>query len=365
MSKSAQSDPLDPLRKRIDELDAKLVTLLNERAKVVVEVGHAKRNGSTATPIYAPDRERQVLEKVRGANQGPLPDATIEAIWREMMSGSFALERPLRVGYFGAPGSNTHLAARRKFGASIEYDSLAAIPDVFEEVARGHIDLGVVPIENSTEGAVGDTLDSFLDSTVSVCAEVLVGIHHNLLSNDSIDTIERVYSHPQALAQCRRWLAAQLPRAEQITAASTSRAAEFAAGNPGTAAIASTLAGEIYGLKTQFANIEDNPHNTTRFFVIGKQASKPSGDDKTSLMFTTEHRSGALTSVLDVFRDHGLNMTHIDKRPSQRVNWEYYFFVDIIGHHDDAAVRDAIEAAKKHCLQLTILGSFPRATDVL
>ena len=167
------------------------------------------------------------------------------------------------------------------------------------------------------------------------------------------------------MAQCRRWLAAQLPRAEQVTAASTSRAAEFAAENSGTAAIASTLAGELYGLKTQFANIEDNPHNTTRFFVIGKQSSKSTGDDKTSLMFTTEHRSGALTSVLDVLRDHGLNMTHIDKRPSQRVNWEYYFFVDIIGHRDDDAVRDAIEAAKKHCLQLTVLGSFPRATDVL
>jgi chorismate mutase/prephenate dehydratase len=361
----SREDLLTPLRARIDELDQQLVRLLNERAKVVVEVGQVKRRDENAMPIYAPDRERVVLEQVRKFNAGPLPDACLEAIWRELMSGSFALERPLRVGYLGPPGTFSHLAARRKFGASIEYDNLTSIPAVFEEVGRGHVDLGVVPIENSTEGAVGDTLDSFLDSPVRVCAEVLVGVHHNLLSNSPISQIKRVYSHPQPLGQCRHWLTAQLPAAERIIASSTTKAAELAAKEQGSAAIASTLAADLYSLKVVFANIEDNPNNTTRFFVISKQSSKPTGDDKTSIMFTTEHSPGALTAVLDVFRDHGLNLTHIDKRPSKRVNWEYYFFIDIEGHADDEPVAKAIIDAGRHCLQMTVLGSFPRAIDVL
>lgn len=365
MSDPNQPDPLQPLRRRIDELDEQIVKLLNERAQIVVKVGEIKRSGETSTPIYAPDREHKVLEKVRGHNAGPLPDSCLDAIWRELMSGSFALESPLRVGYLGPRGSFSHLAARRKFGASIEYDTLTGISAVFEEVCRGHIDLGVVPIENSTEGAVGDTLDSFLESPVRVCAEVLVGVHHQLMSNCPVEKITKVYSHPQALGQCRRWLGAQLPNAERVAAGSTSMAAELAAREDGSAAIASALAAEIYGLKIQFANIEDNPNNTTRFFVIGKQSSKTSGDDKTSLMFTTEHKPGALTHVLDVFRDYDLNMTHIDKRPSKRVNWEYYFFVDIVGHESDSRMIEAMEAARKHCLQLTILGSFPRAKQVL
>ena len=365
MARPDSPDPLEPLRERIDDLDRQIVKLLNERARVVVEVGKIKRSGESATPIYAPDREREVLDQVRARNEGPLPDTCIEAIWRELMSGSFALERPLRVGYLGPRGSFSHLAARRKFGASIEYDTLSGIPAVFEEVARGHIDLGVVPIENSTEGAVSDTLDSLLDSQVRVCAEILVGVHHQLLSNSPLEKITNVYSHPQALGQCRRWLGAQLPAAERISSSSTSMAAERAAKEEGAAAIASTLAAEIYGLRVLFSNIEDNPNNTTRFFVIGKQSSKATGDDKTSIMFTTEHKPGALTNVLDVFRDHGLNMTHIDKRPSKRVNWEYYFFVDIIGHESDPQMKTALEAARSHCLQLTALGSFPRATDVL
>ena len=354
---------LAPLRARIDELDRQIVELLNERARVVVRIGELKRDG--AGPIYAPDREQAVLEQVRRYNQGPLPDSCLEAIWRELMSGSFALERPLRVGYLGPPGSFSHLAARRKFGASVEYDNLDDIEAVFEEIARGHIDYGLVPIENSAVGGIGETLDAFLDSSVQVCAEVLITIHHNLLSNSEPDAIKRIYSKPEALAQCRKWLSVQLLHAEKIPVASTSKAAELAAAEEGSAAVASSLAGELYGLKVQFANIEDNPLNTTRFFVIGNQDAKPTGDDKTSVMFTTEHKAGALVSVLDVFRAHGLNMTHIDKRPSKRVNWEYYFFVDLVGHISDERVRAAIEAARQHCLQLTVLGAFPRAREVL
>jgi len=361
---SDQDNPhLAPLRKRIDELDQQIVTLLNERAQVVVEIGKAKQAG--AGPVYAPDRERIVLEQVRKYNQGPLPDACLEAIWRELMSGSFALERPLRIGYLGPAGSFSHLAARRKFGASVEYDALDDIHAVFDEVSRGHIDLGLVPIENSAIGGIGETLDSFLNSSAKVCAEILINIHHNLLSKFPPEQIKRIYSKPEALSQCRRWLSVQLREADKIPVASTSRAAELAAEENGAAAIGSTLAGEIYGLKVVFANIEDNPQNTTRFFIIGKQASRPTGDDKTSIMFTTEHKSGALTNVLDVFRDYGINMTHIDKRPSKRVNWEYIFFVDVIGHVSEKNLQEAMEEAKKHCLRLVVLGSFPRAREVL
>ncbi len=354
---------LDALRRQIDALDRQLVELLNRRAEIVVQVGQLKREN--AGPIFVPERERAVLEQVRRHNQGPLPDSCIEAIWRELMSGSFALERPLRVGYLGPPGSYSHLAARRKFGASVEYDALDDIAAVFDEIERGHIDYGLVPIENSAIGGIGETLDSFLDTSARVCAEVQIHIHHNLLSNSPPERIRRIYSKPEALSQCRRWLSVQLRDAEKTAAASTSRAAELAAAEPDAAAIGSTLAGEIYGLKVQFANIEDNPRNATRFFIIGQQAAKPTGDDKTSIMFTTEHKAGALTSVLDVFRDHGINLTHIDKRPSQRVNWEYIFFIDLQGHVCDPAVARAIDDARGHCLQLTVLGSFPRATEVL
>lgn len=369
MSTSSQSTQspddaaLAPLRARIDELDQKIVALLNERARVVVEVGHIKRNGTT--PIYAPDREQAVLDRVRRANTGPLPDTCLEAMWRELMSGSFALERPLRVGYLGPAGSFSHLAARRKFGASVQYDNLDDITAVFDEIMRGHLDYGLVPIENSAIGGIGETLDAFLDSSVQVCAEVLITIHHNLLTNAEPEAIRRIYSKPEALSQCRKWLSVQLQHAEKVPAPSTSRAAEMASKEDGAAAIGSTLAGEIYGLNVQFANIEDNPQNTTRFFIIAKQSGKPTGDDKTSIMFTTEHKAGALVSVLDVFRDFGLNLTHIDKRPSKRVNWEYYFFVDVVGHISDPQVARGIEEARKHCLQLTVLGSFPRAREVL
>jgi chorismate mutase/prephenate dehydratase len=281
------------------------------------------------------------------------------------MSGSFALERPLRIGYLGPAGSFSHLAAKRKFGSSVEYDSLETIGGVFDEISRGHVDLGLVPIENSYIGGIGETLDSFLDTRVQVYGEVLIGIHHNLLSNEPIDKITKIYSKPEVFAQCRNWLNLQLKNAQRVAVASSSKAAEIAASEPGAAAIGSVLAAETYKLPTVFANIEDNPNNTTRFFIISNNMAKPSGDDKTSIMFTTAHQAGALAEVLDVFRDHKLNLTHIDKRPSKRVNWEYYFFIDCLGHQTDPAVKSAIEAARKHCLHLSVLGSFPRASEVL
>lgn len=355
--------PLDELRRQIDDLDAKLVELLNERARVVVQVGKVKQRDQS--PVYAPDREQRVLEHVRSLNQGPLPDSCLEAIWRELMSGSFALEKPLRIGYLGPPGTFSHLAARRKFGSCVEYDPLVDIAAVFEEVTRGQVDLGVVPIENSTEGGVTATLDAFLDSPVRICSEISITIHHNLLAKTSLDKIKKIYSHPQPLGQCRRWLSAHLANVDLVPVASTSRAAEIAATESDAAALGSTLAADIHGLNILLANVEDNPNNVTRFFVIARHSPKPTGDDKTAIMFTTAHKAGALVAVLDVFRDYGLNLTHIDKRPSQRVNWEYYFFVDFLGHEQDEQVTKALAEAKKHCLQLKVLGSFPRAKDVL
>lgn len=360
----AQRD-LAPLRKQIDTLDEQLVGLLNQRAEVVIEVGRIKRAAGEAVPIYAPDREQAVMQKIRDANQGPLPDACVEAIWRELMSGSFALERPLRIGYLGPPGSFSHLAARKKFGASVDYNELTDFPAIFDEVARGHIDYGLIPIENSTHGGVTASLDCFLDTPVKIAAEVLLAVHLNLLSRVPLDQIKRVYSHQQPLGQCRRWLAAQLPGAEQVPTISTSEATRIAADEPGAAAIGTTLAAQLYDVPLLFENIEDNPNNTTRFSVIARQNAKASGDDKTSILFTTEHKAGALTDVLNVFRDHGLNLTRLAERPSQRMNWEYYFFVDVEGHLDQPEVVAAIAEAKKHCLQLTVLGSFPRAREVL
>ncbi|XAL99377.1 prephenate dehydratase [Phycisphaeraceae bacterium D3-23] len=361
----ATEEALAPLRKQIDALDQQIVKLLNERAKVVVEVGNVKR--IDRSPIFVPDRERRVLEQIRSYNQGPLPDKCIEAIWRELMSGSFALERALRIGYLGPGGSYSHQAAQAKFGASVEYDNLADIPMIFSAVERRDIDYGLVPIENSTEGSVVVTLDALAQTNARICAEVQTAIHHNLLANCAAPDIRRVYSHPQALAQCRQWLNTQFPNAEQVATSSTSRAAGLAAeeSRQGAAAIASSLAAKLCDVHVQFENIEDNPNNTTRFLVIGHQSTKPTGDDKTALVFTTEHKAGALTEVLNVFRDFGLNLTHIDKRPNPRVNWEYSFFVDLIAHEDDATFQEAIAEAKKHCGHLTILGSFPRATQVI
>lgn len=360
----ASADALTELRQRIDTLDEQIVRLLNERARVVVDIGHLKRN-SGAAPIYAPDREQRVLQRIRDANEGPLPNACLEAIWRELMSGSFALERQQRIGFLGPAGSFSHLAATRQFGACVEYTPVESIPAVFHAVESKKVDLGLVPIENSIGGGIHDTLDSFLHTGVRVCAEVLIPIHHHLLSKAEPAKVQRIYSRPEVFEQCRRWLTENLRDAERIAMTSSAKAAERAAGEEGAAAIGSNLAAQIYQLPVRFENIEDNPNNITRFFVIGHQSSQPTGDDKTAVVFTTEHKPGALASVIDVFRDHGVNLTHIDKRPSQRVNWEYYFFVDCEGHASQPKVTAALAEARKHCLQLTVLGSFPRARTPL
>lgn len=275
------------------------------------------------------------------------------------------MEKPLKIGFLGPPGSFSHLASARKFGSSVDHVPLADIASVFEEVARGHIDYGLVPVENSIGGGVVDTLDAFLISSAKICAEVLINVHHNLLAKEPWEQIKTIYSKPEVFSQCRQWLSNIAKDRAVEPAASTSRAAELASREPGVAAIGSSIAGEIYGLHMLFENIEDNPDNVTRFFVIGREGARRSGDDKTAIMFTTAHRPGALAGVLDVFKDHGLNLTDLEKRPSKKVNWEYYFFIDVQGHSDDVAMRTAVDAAREHCLQLTVLGSYPRATEVV
>lgn len=370
-----QSAALQSLRERIDQLDAKLVELLNERAGLVVEVGKLKRDENI--PIYAPHREAQVIGRAIERSKGPLPARAIEAIYKELMSGSFALEQPLRIGFLGPPGSYSHVIATRQFGSSVEYDDLRQIAGVFTEVRRGHVDYGLVPIENTTGGGIVETHDAFLEhaGAVTIYAEAQLEVHHALLANCPPDQIRRIHSKPEVFGQCRNWLATQYPQAELIPAASSSKAVQTAieenntatsiGAPPGSAAIGSELAGKIYGLETLFAKIEDKPNNITRFFIISRQHAKRSGDDKTSIMFNTVDKPGALVEVLKVFDDAGINLSHIDKRPSGRENWQYTFFIDAAGHREDPPMQAAIEEASRHCKDLVVLGSYPRSTRIL
>jgi chorismate mutase / prephenate dehydratase len=370
--------PIDlaELRRRIDEIDQRLVDVLSERARLVVEVGRTKR--ADGTPIYAPHREKQVIERALAMNPGPLPPRTIEAIYRELMSGSFALELPLRVGYLGPPGSFSHVAATRHFGSSVEFDDLHEIDHVFEEVAARRCNYGLVPYENSIGGGITDTLDAFIaygrnshnaadadQPRITIYAEALIEVSHALLANCPANEITHIYSKPQVFSQCRRWLSRHYPDTPQIPTTSSSAAVRQAATEPNAAAIGSLLAGEIYGVKPLFESIQDKTNNITRFLVIGREEAQPSGDDKTTLMFVTSHKPGALVDVLAVFRDAGINLSHIDKRPSGKSNWEYTFFVDCDRHRENVEMAAAIEEARRHCLSLAVLGSYPRAQRVL
>ena len=385
-SAAATSPPPEPvelkgIREKIDAIDHKLIELLNKSAKLVVRVGKVKR--ATGTPVYAPHREQAVLAKVLGHNKscgGPLPDRTIEGIYRELMSGSFRLELPMRVGYLGPPGSYSHLAAVKQFGTSVDFEDLRAIAGVFTEVARGHVDCGLVPIENSIGGGISETMGAFQEfhGQVNVYAEVQIEVHHALLANCPPSKVKTIHSKPEVFTQCRTWLATQYPQAKLIPEASSSRAVQMAADagpEVGLAAIGSKLAAEIYGVSILFENIEDQIHNITRFYVISRQKAQSSAknadgssSDKTAIMFTTTNEPGALVNVLAVFQRAGINLTHIDKRPSGRVNWQYTFFIDAEGHPDEASppfLAAAIQQAKGLCRDLHVLGSFPRSKRIL
>jgi chorismate mutase/prephenate dehydratase len=353
---------LGEIRSRIDELDARLLKILNERADLVHEVGVLKKRDGVS--IYAPEREEKLLRSLIELNEkqkGRLPATAVRAIYREIMSASFALEKGLVIGYLGPIATWSHQAAREKFGASVEYAPQSSIAEVFNVVARGRADYGVVPIENSTEGAVSYTLDEFMDSELRVCAQFSLKIENNLLAKIPRDQIRTVYSHPQVVGQCRQWLRHNLPHVDLIEVSSTTRAAELAAKEPNAAALAGRMAAEVYGLEILEASIQDSPNNTTRFLIIGPNGCPPTGDDKTSLMFSVQDKPGALFSALAPFKELRINMSKIESRPSKRKAWEYFFFVDVDGHVEDAPLVKALTELQKHCSFMKILGSYPKS----
>ena len=352
-------------RERIDAIDEQLVELLNQRAAIARDVGRAKATDGGA--IFVPHREQEVLARITALNAGPLPDSCLQAIWREIMSGSLALERPLRICHFAEPGSFTHFAARRKFGHGVSYQGAATIAEVFAEVERGNADYGVVPIENSTDGGISDTSDRLLNTPLQIVSEMTLRIRHHLMAANPDDTICRIYSKHTVFGQCQRWLAGHMPGVELIEVGSTTKAAQRVATEPGGAAIGNREAAEEFGLQVIAEDIEDNPTNITRFVVLADRAkaAEPTGHDKTSLMFAIQDRPGALYQALVPFHEAGISLTRIESRPSRRQPWEYLFFIDILAHHRQAEVAAALERLAALSSVLQVLGSYPQATAPL
>lgn len=357
---------LGPIREKIDSLDKQLVELLNQRLTLAAEIGKVKR--STGGQIYVAEREDAVFRKVTGQNQGPIRNEALRAIYREIMSAAIALEKPLMIGYLGPEATNTHAAALKKFGASVDYHAMPTVSDIFTAVEKGETDYAVIPIENSTEGSVREALDSFVESDLKIVAQIYLEINHALISNSPLENITRVYSKDQALAQCRHWLQRHLPHAQLIDAPSTSRAVQMVKQEIGAAAIAGELASEHYGVQIVERNIQDKKDNTTRFFVIGKRPSGPvgNGKDVTSLLVSlgdeAASHSGALLKMLMPLAERGINLSKIESRPSKKRPWDYYFFLDVTGHHDDPAMKDALVELRKFCPMVKWLGSYPAAS---
>lgn len=354
---------IEEYRKRIDALDRDIIRLINERAECARKIGEAKQKTDSA--IYAPERERQVLDKVAAANPGPLPNPAIQSVYREIISACRALERPITVAFWGPKASNTHVAARRRFGTLAEFLETGSIPETFQQVTRGLADFGVVPVENSTEGVIARTLDEFLDCDLQICSEIYVPIQHNLLSRaDSIADLKRVYTMFQATGQCKDWITRNLAHVELVETTTTARGAALAAEDPAAGAIANPAAAEEYGLNILAEHIEDNPRNWTRFWVIGRLAPGPAGKDKTSLLFSVPHEPGALVNALRSFSDHGVSMTFIESRPTKQTPWEYVFFIDVQGHRGsgpDAPLNRALKEFEPQCLFVRVLGSYPES----
>lgn len=350
---------LKELRTQIDEVDNQLLRLLGERADLVHRIGGLKKQAGTE--IYAPEREQQLLDSLLRRNEGRLTPESVRAIYREIMSASLALEKAIAIAYLGPEGTWTHQAAREKFGASVHYISQSDISDVFKEVSRHHADYGVVPVENSTEGAVNHTLDMFMESDLKICAQIMLRIENHLLSRVPRENIEKIYSHPQVFGQCREWLQNKTRGIELIEVSSTTRAAERAVQEPNAAALAGRMAAEVYQLPILERNVHDDPDNTTRFLVIGPESCPRTGNDRTSLMFGLRDEPGALFSALEPFDQIKLNLNKIESRPSRRKTWEYFFFVDVEGHQEDAPVDAVVRALRKSCSVLKVLGSYPNA----
>jgi len=357
----SDDDKLAELRERIDALDEKIQGLINARASCAKAVAEVKLGQGGDTHFYRPEREVAILRRVSERNTGPMPDEEMARLFREIMSACLALEKPLKIAYLGPEGTFTQSAALKQFGHSVDTVALDGIEDVFREVEAGAADYGVVPIENSTEGVVRHTLDLFQNSPLHVCGEVQLRIHHHLLATDGGQKITRVLAHQQALAQCRAWLEANMPEAEHLAVASNAEAARQVSKASGAAAIASETAAEIYGLTIIERNIEDDPDNTTRFLVIGKQAASPSGNDLTSLLISVRNKPGTLYQMLQHIARQGVSMTRIESRPSRQGVWEYLFYIDVEGHQKDTHVAAALAALEDEAFAVKVLGSYPKA----
>ena len=352
------ANELDRLREEIDRLDDRILETLNERAKLARAIGTLK-----VGQAYRPEREAAVLTRIKEKNPGPLADETVALLFREIMSACLALERPITVAYLGPKGTFSETAAMKHFGLAAEGAPTPSIDEVYRAVQSGAADFGVVPVENSTEGAVGRSLDLMPQSPLRVCGEVLIPIHHHLMSKGGADpgAIRRVFSHSQSLAQCHEWLNSNLPKAERIAVASNAEAARRAADEPGSAAVAGDAAAQHYGLEIHASNIEDEPNNTTRFLVLGNYEPKATGRDKTSLVLSAKNRAGAVYEMLTPFATRGVSMTKFESRPSRVALWEYLFFVDIEGHRDDPQVAEALAEVGRIAGYIKVLGSYPMA----
>ena len=352
------SAELDRLRKAIDRVDDAILQQLNERAKLARAIGTLK-----VGQAYRPEREVQVLSRMMASNGGPLSDETVATLFREIMSACLAIERPITVAYLGPRGTFSESAAMKHFGLAAEALPTPSIDEVYREVESGAADYGVVPVENSTEGAVGRSLDLMPQTPLKVCGEVLIRIHHHLMAKGARDpkSVKRLFSHSQSLAQCHEWLNTNVPNAERIAVASNAEAARRAAEEPGAAAVAGEAAAAHYKLDILASNIEDEPNNTTRFLVLGDNEPRPSGRDKTSLVLSARNRAGAVYEMLTPFATRGVSMTKFESRPSKVALWEYLFFVDIEGHRDDANVAGALAEVGEIAGYIKVLGSYPAA----
>ena len=353
---------LSVVRTEIDAIDGQLLDLLNRRARCAQQVGEIKAQHGEAGFIYRPEREAQVLHRIRQINPGPLPDDSVTLFFREVMSACLSLEQPLGIAFLGPLGTFSESAATKHFGHAAQLMPQLSIDDVFREVEACHADYAVVPIENSTEGAIGRTLDLLLNTPLKICGEVVLRIHQHLLTNEtSLAKITKVYSHAQSLAQCHEWLNRALPNAQRISMGSNAQAAQQAASEAGAAAIAGEAASERYGLPQLASSIEDEPNNTTRFVVLGRQDAGASGRDKTSLIMSVHNRTGALSTLLAPFSDAGVSLTRLESRPARHTLWEYVFFVDVEGHRLDPAVAAALAELGRRAAYLKVLGSYPVA----
>ncbi|MGQ0793700.1 MAG: prephenate dehydratase [Deltaproteobacteria bacterium] len=355
----SSSKNLSDLRSKIDALDGKLLELLNERGGVAIEIRELKQERSFG--VYDPAREREIENNLRNINPGPLPSDSVVAIFREIISGCRALQHNIKVAYLGPEGSFSHQAAFHEFGSSAEFLPVGNFEDVFDSVEKGVSSYGIVPVENSTDGSIGGVLDVFLRSSLRVSSEYFQRISHFLLSKSgNVRDIEVVSSIPPALGQCKQWLSRHMKHAEIREVASTARAAQIAAGDKSVAAVAGEIAASVYNLKVVASRIEDSPNNSTRFWIIARNSPRPTGFDKTSVVFSLKHEPGALQKALQPFSEAGINLTKIESRPSKERHWEYVFFADFDGHSEDAQVQSVLRQAERSCAMLKILGSYPK-----